>query len=146
MAYHESKNSSASVIASPATDIVLVSDKTYKRKRGLFRLFEMPEQIVTFRVAALNTDAIRTLLTVEYANTVSFGQVTERRDQTRGDLRPKPEPEPVSNRASENQRIDHIENATKTRDGGEASLRSQSRLIIDSIKSPSWATAPTISP
>jgi hypothetical protein len=68
--YHESKNAGTSIIASPMQDIVLASNVTYRRKRGLFRLFEMPDQIKTFEVARLNTKDFRTLLTVEYANLV----------------------------------------------------------------------------
>ena len=81
VAYHASKNAGGSVIASPAQDIVLASEKTHKRKRGLLSLFEVPEQIVTFGLASLNTDDFRTLLTVEYANGVSFGQVSEKRER-----------------------------------------------------------------
>ncbi len=79
--YHGSNKAGASVIASPAQDIVLASDMIYKRKRGLFRLFEVPERIVTFGLARLNTEDFRTLLTVEYANVVSFGQVSEKRER-----------------------------------------------------------------
>ena len=75
--YNE-KNAGASVIAGPEPNIVLASKETYKRKRGLFRLFEMPETIVTFGVARLNTEDFRTLLTVEFAQVVSFGQVSEK--------------------------------------------------------------------
>jgi Tol biopolymer transport system component len=81
VAYHESKNAGESVIASTAQDIVLTSNLTYKRKRGLFRLFEVPERIVTFGLARLDTEEFRTLLTVEYAREVSFGQVSETRER-----------------------------------------------------------------
>jgi hypothetical protein len=79
--YHETKNAGGTVIASPAQDIVLTSKATRKRKRGLFSLFEVPEQFVTFGLASLSTDDFRTLLTVEYANEVSFGQVSEKRER-----------------------------------------------------------------
>ena len=75
--YHGSNKAGATVIASPAQGVVLASDMIYKRKRGIFHLFEVPEQIVTFGLATLNTDKLRTLVTVEYANVISFGQVSE---------------------------------------------------------------------
>jgi hypothetical protein len=80
-AYHEGKNAGGSVIACPAQDIVLTSGVTHKRKRGLFNLFAMPERIVTIGLASLSTDDFRTLLSVEYANAVSFGQVSEKRER-----------------------------------------------------------------
>ena len=79
--YHGSNRAGASVIASPAQDVVLASDMIYKRKRGLFKPFEVPEHVVTFGLARLNTGDSRTLFTVEYANVVSFGQVCEKRDR-----------------------------------------------------------------
>ena len=56
------------------------------------------------------------------------------------------QPEPVGDWPGEYQ--ESITSRTPPKPGtvAEASLRSQSRLIIDSIRSPSWATAPTISP
>ena len=81
LAYHASKNAGGTVIASPAQDIVLTSELTHKRKRGLFSLFEVPEQIVTFGLARLGTEDFRTLLTVEFADVVSFGQTKEKQER-----------------------------------------------------------------